>query len=211
MGYFPFFVELEDKTGLVVGGGQVALRKIGSLLPYGARLRIVAPEICPEIQSMEGLELCFRAFRQEDLESCSFAIAATDSRQVNHEVAVVCKNRNILVNVADDGEEGTFLFPALVRQGSLTVGISTGGKAPMASAYLKRQAAERIPENVDEILDYLAAHRKKLKQRFPEKRIRDRILARLCEICMDSGSVPDSGMTEAIISTLAENGGRDEG
>lgn len=209
MGYFPFFVDLSGKTGLVVGGGKVALRKVKNLLPYGAVIRVSAPVICDEIRSLPDVELLERGFRPEDLEGCSFAVAATDNRQVNHAVAELCKEKNIPVNVIDDGSDGTFLFPSLVRQGSLSVGICSGGKYPMASSYFKREIEALVPENMEDILDFLAEQRSVLKKRIPEKKIRDQILSQLCCACMECGAPLTEAETEKIVSAFAENGGRD--
>ena len=73
MGYFPFFVDLQGKAGLVVGAGAVARRKVEKLLPFGPRLRVVAPEICPALRELPGVTLDQRLFRPEDLEGVDFA------------------------------------------------------------------------------------------------------------------------------------------
>lgn len=80
MGYFPFFVDLQGKAGLVVGAGAVARRKVEKLLPFGARLRVVAPEICPALRELPGVTLDQRLFRPEDLEGVDFAVAAAGQR-----------------------------------------------------------------------------------------------------------------------------------
>ena len=84
MVYFPFFVDLQGKAGLVVGAGAVARRKVEKLLPFGARLRVVAPEICPALRELPGVTLDQRLFRPEDLEGVDFAVAAAGSVQVDN-------------------------------------------------------------------------------------------------------------------------------
>lgn len=205
MGFFPFFVDLNGKTGLIVGGGKVALRKIRSLLPYGPTLRVVAPEICPEIGEIQGLELCRRSFSPDDLQGCSFAIAATDNREVNRTVAELCGKQGILINVADIGGEGNFLFPSLVRQGSLSVGICTEGKYPMVSTYMRRRIETLVPEDIDRILEYLGEQRQMLKETIPDTRLRNQVLSRLCQACMESGTALLPEKTREIIS-MTEDG-----
>lgn len=205
MGYFPFFVDLRGKTGLIVGGGKVALRKIRSLLPYGPGLRVVAPEICPEIGEIQGLKLCRRSFSPDDLEGCTFAIAATDDREVNRTVAELCGKQGIPVNVADKGGEGNFLFPSLVRQGSLSVGICTEGKYPIVSAYMKRRIEKLVPENMDDILEYLGEQRQVLKEKISDTGLRNQALSRLCQACMESGTALTPEKTREIIS-MTEDG-----
>ena len=82
MAYFPLFVELQDRRALIVGGGRLALHKAEKLLPYGAELRAVAPEFCPELQALPGVELRRGAFEPRDLDGVFLAIAATDDRDV---------------------------------------------------------------------------------------------------------------------------------
>ena len=166
MSYFPFFMEMEGRPGLIVGGGTVACRKVEKLLPYGPRLTVVAPEIAPEIAAVKGLTLLRRPFRPEDLEGMAFVISAAPP--VNRQVAELCRERHLPVNVVDDRELCSFLFPALVKRGSLSVGISTGGASPTAAIYLKEQIAALLPENFEELLAFLDSLRPMLKVEIPE-------------------------------------------
>lgn len=208
MGYFPFFVELSGQPGLIVGGGSVALRKLEKLLPFGPRLTVVAPEIDPAIRQLEGVRLLECPFAPEDLEGQAFVIAATDSRPVNQQVAALCRARRILVDVADDGSEGTFLFPALVRRGDLTVGISTGGASPGAAAYLRRQVEALLPQRLEEILDFIQTQREQIKSEVPEE-ARRTLLRRLLEQAMAFGRPLTGEETEHIwraVMAQEENG-----
>ena len=96
MAWFPFFIQLEGARGLLVGGGRVACRKAEKLLPFGARLTVVAPEICAELAGMAGLTLCRRPFADSDLDPApDFVIAAAGDRALNRRVAALCKARRI--------------------------------------------------------------------------------------------------------------------
>ena len=101
MAYFPLFIDLNQKQGLVVGGGAVAARKIRTLLPYGPHLTVCAPSVLPELEALPGLTLRREPFSPALLEGAFFVIAATDDRELNSRIARLCRERNIPVNVAD--------------------------------------------------------------------------------------------------------------
>ena len=131
MAYFPLFVELAGRRVLVVGGGRVALRKVEKLLPYEPEVVVVAPEIRPELENLQGVTLVRRSFFPDLLSGAALVIAAAGDTGVNHEVSALCREQGIPVNVVDDPAACTFFFPALVKRGPLSVGISTGGAAPV--------------------------------------------------------------------------------
>ena len=205
MGYFPFFIDLAGRAGRGVGGGSTALRKLEKLKPYGPALTAAALAFCPEIEGMEGVTLLRRPFREEMLEGQFFAIAATDDPAVNHRVAALCRERGILVNVVDDREECTFLFPALVGRGALSVGVSTGGSSPTAAVWLKERIDGLLPQNMEEILTFLDSQRAEARRRFPGERERSGALKALFRACLDRGRPLDEGETEEI---WRQEGGR---
>lgn len=188
MSYFPFFVDLSGRRGLIVGGGAVALRKIQKLLPYGPVLTAAAPAFCPGLRDTAGVTLLERPFSPEDLDRCDFVIAATDDRALNHQIAELCGARRLPVNVADCKEDCSFLFPALIQRGALSVGISTGGAGPTAAVYLKERFTELLPEGFEEILAFLETARETVKGALPgEEARRKRLLAQLFYDCMEVG------------------------
>lgn len=198
MAYFPFFMDLEGREGLVVGGGTVAARKLGKLLPYGPRLTVAAPEILPEIEALPGLTLLRRAFEPSMLEGKFFVIAAADSREANREIAALCRERGILVNAVDDKEQCTFLFPALVKRGNLTAGVSTAGASPSAAAWVKRRVDEAVPEDFGALLDYLAALRPMVRARVPKER-RAAVFSRLFSVCLEKGFPLEEAALAAVL------------
>lgn len=192
MAYFPFFVDLSQKTGIIFGGGTVALRKIEKLMPFAPKLRVISPYICPEIRANAALELIERAFVPGDEKEACFVIAATDDPVCNHNIAMRCKEQKIPVNVVDDAEYCTFLFPALVQKGNLTVGISTGGSSPTAAICLKEQIGAQIPERFDEILDFLHQQREYIKAVVPDESVRSEILRKLFTAAMQNSGPLDT-------------------
>ena len=204
MAYFPFFIDLAGADGLIAGGGAVALRKIEKLLPYGPRLTVAAPEISPEIRAIPGLTLLHRVLLEEDLAGRSFVIAATDKRKTNREIAALCRQRGILVNAVDDRAACTFLFPALVRRGELSVGISTGGASPTAAVYFKKQVEGLLPERTGEVLDFLNGQRECVKREIPEEWKRSRVFAALFQACMEVQRPLTEAETAEVIRRKAE-------
>ena len=205
MAYFPFFMDLEGREGLVVGGGAVAARKVQKLLPYGPRLTVAAPELLPEIEALPGLTPLRRAFDPAMLEGKFFVIAATDDREANREIAALCRERGILVNAVDDKEQCTFLFPALVKRGELTAGVSTGGASPSAAAWVRRRVDEAVPEDFGELLDYLASLRPVVRARVPEER-RAGVFSRLFSVCLEGGFPLEEAALEAVLEGVPRAG-----
>lgn len=182
MAYFPMFVDLENRIVLIVGGGTVAARKAEKLLPFGSRIRVVAPQICGELEAMD-VECIRRGFEAEDVCGAFAVITATDDAALNARVSGLCKAKGIPVNSVDDAENCTFLFPSLVKRGKLTVGISTSGASPTAAIWLKEQVEGLLPENMEEILDYLAS----LRLKNPAGKQRQKLLAAAFAGCMERG------------------------
>lgn len=189
MAYFPMFINLKNERVLVVGGGKVALRKIKKLLPFGAQITVVAPEILDEIEAMEQLALYKRCFCVEDLEvRPAVVIAATNQKEVNRQISTLCRERNIPVNVVDDPDECSFLFPALVQQGNFSAGISTAGASPTAAIYYKEKLQGLLPENLDGILDWLEEKRQEMKKQIPEQAKRAGLFRQLFDACLEKGA-----------------------
>ena len=137
--YYPVFLNLEGLSVLVVGAGPVAVRKARGLVEAGARVTVVAPDGADGEMLKLNVQWAKRSFRSTDLRGKTLVFAATNSREVNAEIAVKCKSAGIWVNVADALEECGFLVPARVRDGNLQIAVTTGGEDPrMAKAMRER-------------------------------------------------------------------------
>lgn len=186
MPLFPIFIDLKGRRALIVGGGRVALRKAERLMPYGADICAVAPEFEGAFRSLSGVTLLERRFEPGDIEGAALVIAATDDGELNAAVSELCRWENIPVNVVDDLEKCSFVFPALVQRGELSVGISTGGASPSAAQYVRRGVEQLVPEGFEGILDFLSAHRAEVKAALPPER-RAAAFAALFECCLERG------------------------
>lgn len=115
MAYFPFYIDIENKNILVVGGGTVALRKIEKLSPFKPSITVVSPKICEEILKFD-VKVIEREFDDNDLNGAFCVISATDNEQVNSHIFELCKEKNILVNTVDDKENADLFFLRLYKK-----------------------------------------------------------------------------------------------
>lgn len=209
MSYFPFFIDLEGQAGLIVGGGKIALHKIKKLLPYGAKLTVVSPKIQPDLEEFVSkndtcvIKIIRRSFEERDIAGMKFVIAASDDKAVNEMVGRLCRERDILVNVVDNKEACSFIFPSLVKAGHLSVGISTEGTSPEVAAALRGQLAGSIPANMDEILAYLGSLRPLAKAYIKDDRQRSAFLKDMARLCMDTNTVLNEAETKERLTAYA--------
>lgn len=179
MSFFPFFIDIQDAEGLIVGGGRVALRKAEKLLPYGPKLTVIAPQLLPEFSGLDVVRV-ERSFRDSDLSpEPEFVIAACDDERENRRISLLCRERRIPVNVVDCPEECTFFFPSLIKRGKLSIGISTSGASPSAAVWLREKIEKLLPEQMEELLDRLAEQRAPVKEEITDDAARSRYLKQL--------------------------------
>ncbi|MDR0567933.1 MAG: bifunctional precorrin-2 dehydrogenase/sirohydrochlorin ferrochelatase [Spirochaetaceae bacterium] len=165
MPYFPLFIDPAGRRCVVVGGGPVAVRKVKTLLDFGADVAVFDPS--PSEAVRELLPLIALTERQyagpEDLTGALLVIAATDNHALHQKLAEDAKTLGIPVNVADDPNLCTFFFPAVVRRGELVAGLSTSGACPRLAARLRAQLETLWSPALGESLETLKAERQKLR------------------------------------------------
>jgi len=165
MSLLPIFLKLDNRPGLLVGAGAVALDKIGSLLATGLRLRVIAPHAREEILDLarEGkLEYIARAFEPDDLDGNFLIIAATNDPAVNAAVYEGAVARGILVNAVDDIPHCDFFFGSVVRRGGLQIAISTSGESPAVAQNLRREIDAALPTDLGPWLAELGQLRREI-------------------------------------------------
>ena len=190
----PIFLKLEERNGLVVGAGTVALDKITALLKTGVRLRVVAPWARDEVRALaaEGqLEWVARQFEAADLDGNFIVIAATDVPEVNSAVYREARIRGILCNSVDDIPNCDFFFGSVVTRGELQVAISTAGESPALAQRLRKEIDEQLPQDLGSWLETIGGLRREVLATHPrgeERRLLLHELAqrRVCDSAMCS-------------------------
>jgi precorrin-2 dehydrogenase/sirohydrochlorin ferrochelatase len=162
---YPIFLNLQERRCLVVGGGEVALRKIQSLLKSGAMVTVVAPTATESLRKMASsgeIALSLREYRESDLEGAFLVIAATDDRWVNSAVSADARRRGVLVNVVDSPGECEFYVPSVVVRGDLVLAISTGGKSPALAKKIREDLERTYGPEYDRFLRLMGIVRRKV-------------------------------------------------
>lgn len=204
MAYFPFFIDIQDKHCLVVGGGEVALRKVRVLLQFEVYITVVATSICKELKELEKmmgrLVLQEREFIETDISQSFFVVAATDDPVVNEAVSVLCEQSNKLVNVADSKENSSFLFPSIVKRGEVVVGTSTSGNSPDIAKWVRMSVEDAIPDCVGELAQSLGQYRIQIKLRIHSEEKRKKAFKELLYMGMKVNGKVDDRMLEEVIN-----------
>ena len=201
MAYFPAFIEIEKKSVLVVGGGKKALKKIQILLEFGASITVIAPEFIEEIQKIDNpqVKLYERGFHVGDVEGMDLVVAATESKKVNHVIAENCKERNIFVNVVDQIEDCTFIFPSYIKQGDVVAAFSSSGKSPVVTQYLKEKNHQIVNAELGELTEFLGSIRGMVKEKISTEQKRKAFYKEILMIGLGEERIPGEAEVEKLI------------
>jgi uroporphyrin-III C-methyltransferase/precorrin-2 dehydrogenase/sirohydrochlorin ferrochelatase len=167
MDYFPVFLKLKDQPCLVVGAGEIAARKIELLARAGAKITVIANEISPAVSNLQAahhLTLRQKPFAPEDLGEFRLVVSATDNTETNHLVAKTASEQNIPVNVVDNPELCTFIFPAIIDRSPIIAAVSSGGAAPVLARLLRAKIETVIPPAYGQLAGLADRFRDKVKQ-----------------------------------------------
>ena len=171
MDYFPVFLDLKQRRCLLVGGGDVATRKGRLLAKAGAILRVVAPQISPElrdlVQQCQG-EIQLREYQASDEDDCVLAIAATDIDSLNQTISEDAKAKNIPVNVVDSPALCTYITPAIIDRSPLVIAISSGGESPVLARLIRAKLETLIPNSYGVLAQFASRWRERIKNRFAD-------------------------------------------
>lgn len=155
---YPVNLVVADRPCLVVGGGRVAVTKVRGLVEAGARVTVVAPEVDPRIVDA-GVDVERRPYRRGEVAGYRLVVAATGDPAVNQQVYDDGEAAGVWVNSADDPERCSFILPARIRQGRLTVTVSTGGHSPAVAAWLRERLSAELGPEYDQLIELLSAAR----------------------------------------------------
>jgi len=172
MKYFPFFLKLSEQSCLVIGGGDVAERKVDLLIKADAQITLIAPEISDHILSLEKEKKLFchkEGYDKKflDPEKFKFIIVATNDKKLNIQIAADAREKRILINVVDQPDVCDFIFSSILERGPITIAVSTGGSSPVLARMLRTKLETMIPGGYGRLAktvsDNRVSIRKKLK------------------------------------------------
>ena len=166
MSLFPMFVKLKGRVVVVIGGGQIAEEKISGLLSAGARLRLVAPSITPQIAEwvrFGKIQWLPKEFDSTDLDGAFLVVAATSAPGVNASVFREAEARGILCNAVDDIKNCHFYYGSVVQRGNLQIAISTNGKSPALAQRLRKELEAQFAPEYEAWVQWLGAARDALR------------------------------------------------
>ncbi|MCB1763254.1 MAG: uroporphyrinogen-III C-methyltransferase [Gammaproteobacteria bacterium] len=193
MDFLPLFLKIKSGTCLVVGGGEVAARKVSLLRKAGGNVLVIAPELCPELVRLAAAgEIVHRnrAFREADLADCLLVIAATSDKQVNQLVSEQAGRLRIPVNVVDQPHLCSFIVPSIIDRSPVVAAVSTGGASPVLARMIRTRLETLIPAGYGRLADLANRFRARVKTRFENSVQRRRFWER----------VLNSGIAERVFS-----------
>ena len=165
--YYPIFIKIKGKRCIVLGGGEVALRKVKMLLECGADVTVVSPEFHREIARIskeEEIHLIQREYKAGDLKDAMIAVVCTDVKKVNRKAVDEAKKAGVLVNVTDDPERSDFIIPSFFRRGGLTVTVSTSGVSPAFAKKIRVKLEKDLGEEYAALLSLVGEVRSTMKR-----------------------------------------------
>ncbi|MDN3511422.1 MAG: bifunctional precorrin-2 dehydrogenase/sirohydrochlorin ferrochelatase [Candidatus Jettenia sp. CY-1] len=194
--YYPIFLNIQDKKCVVIGGGNVAWRKVCSLKEAGARVTVVSPEFCPELEKETEIERIKQKYDKEFLKEALVVIASTDDEEVNKRIYSDAMEKGILVNVVDKPEFCSFIVPSSMVRGDLCISISTGGASPALARNIREYLEKQFGNEYDEFTKLLSEMRKKVLSEIMDESIRRDILQQIAVLDMLE-VVKERGILEA--------------
>jgi len=184
MKYYPVFLNVKDRSCVVVGGGEVGERKVFRLLRSEAWVTVVSPELTPTLEALyesEQIQVHRASYDRRFITNAFLVIGATNRPEINDHIYRDCHEQGILVNIVDDPERCDFILPAVVEQGDLSVAISTNGKSPALARKIRQDLSQHFGPEYGTLLSVLAKirslYRRSGKEIAPTSEIYARILA----------------------------------
>ena len=167
MKYYPVFWDITDKKCVVIGGGDVAARKVQRLLDCGAKVCVVSPKLVPELSCLKSdrlIEHIDDEYANEHLYGATLVIGATDDEQTNAAISRDARAKGIPVNIVDDPQKCDFILPSLVERGDLTIACGTGGASPALARRLREELEAAYGEEYATLLSILGQLRNRMEK-----------------------------------------------
>ena len=153
-----------------------------------------------EIKNIKGVEWEEREFEDSDVEGVRFVIAAAGDEELDEHITSLCNDKGIFINVVDVKDKCDFIFPSVVSRGKLEIGISSSGASPRITTLLAGEIDNILPDNIEEILDYLEKLRPYAKQKISNDVLRARFLSYMAELTYSRRNIPDDEELEKILN-----------
>jgi len=169
---YPIALRVEGLACLVVGAGHVAARKAASLLECGARVTVIAPEVCAEIEEF-NVALIRRPYEPGDAANYRLVVTATGVAEVDRAVFEDAEKAGVLVNAADNPEVCRFILPSVLRRGPVSIAVSTGGASPYLAVWLRRRIGEVVGPEFETVAAFLGEARQTLRRAGRSSQIAD--------------------------------------
>src|SRR5262245_3756353 len=185
--YYPMFVDLRGKRCLVVGGGEIATRKVHGLLDADALVAVVSPKLSAALCALAAQGIIAhqsRPFRADDVLGCTLVIGATDQPEVNLAVCRAAREHQVWVNIVDTPEACDFIAPAIVRRGALQVAISTGGHSPTLAKRIRMNLEESYGPEYGRLLEKLGKERQRIRHLIRDPNLRKAYYERLVDTAL---------------------------
>jgi precorrin-2 dehydrogenase / sirohydrochlorin ferrochelatase len=182
--YYPIFLNLQGKRCLVVGGGEVASRKVQGLLEAGAVVVVVSPALTEPLLALAqqgAIQHDARPFQDNDVAGCALVIGATNQPAVNDAVCRAARQRGVWVNIVDTPAACDFIAPAIVRRGALQIAISTGGNSPTLAQRIRAQLEQTYGPEYAELLAWLGQERERIRRQVVDPAARKAHYAQLVD------------------------------
>jgi precorrin-2 dehydrogenase / sirohydrochlorin ferrochelatase len=184
MMFYPVYLNLKNKRVVVIGGGEVAERKMESLLGTGASISVISPEVTPRIQAVadqKQIDLHRRAYASGDCDGATLVFSATDDAKASEQVFQDATGAGAWVNTADQPALCDFIMPAVVRRGDVAIAISTGGTSPGLAARLRQKIAMLIGPEYGRLAHLLSEARPKIREQVHDVRKRKELHERILD------------------------------
>ena len=183
---YPINLNIDKMKITIIGGGKVAYIKATNFLNFNKTVTVVSNEFIEEFEEIkEKIEMIYDKYDEKYIEDSFVVVAATNNKQINHEIGVYCNQNGKLVNVVDDKELSNFTVPSYVKRGELLLSVSTGGNSPSLSAKIKRELEEKYDESYEEYIELLGLARKKIIEENKDIKERRNKIKALIDLSID--------------------------
>lgn len=206
--HYPIHVKMEGMLCAVIGGGEVAQRKVGTLLECGAIITIISPEITPllaEWTEQGKINWKRELYQGQDLSPYFFIVAATNHRHVNYSVYEQAKRTKAFINIADRPDLCNYIVPSTVKRGRLVISVSTSGASPSLASKLRRRLEREFGQEYEGYVDFLAQMRLKVLQEIKDATVRKQIFQELLDDrYVEAPSLQREQMADALLQQVKQ-------